>query len=142
MPPPCLFTGPVLNPTGDVAVCEGSVAVFNCSFTNGTFPFFELNRTDVVMYKILNVTSSWSGTVLHLEVPGAPWSNDAIIKCVVSGIASEPAVLHVQGTDQTDDLRGKGRERNGNGWDRNGERGMGMEGGEENGEPMPLYIVI
>ena len=93
----CLSTGPVLNPTGDVAVCKGSVAVLNCIYTDGTFPHFTLNNTDVSQY---NVTVTESGTFLHLEVPGAPWSNNAIIRCDVSGIASEPAVLHVQGTDQ------------------------------------------
>ncbi|KAL5508959.1 hypothetical protein EMCRGX_G004231 [Ephydatia muelleri] len=86
-----------MNRTGDVVVCEGSVATFYCSYIDGSFPHFMLNGTGVSKYSHLNVTSSWSGTVLHLEVPGEPWSNNAIIQCVVSGISSDPAVLHVQG---------------------------------------------
>ena len=87
-----------MDPTGDVAVCEGSVATFHCSYTDGMFPHFELNDTDVSKYSVLNVTFTQSGTVLYLKVPGEPWSDKAIIRCVVSGNASVPAVLHVQGT--------------------------------------------
>ena len=103
-----------MNRTGDVVVCEGSVATFYCSYIDGSFPHFTLNGTEVSKYSHLNVTSSWSGTVLHLEVPGEPWSNNAIIQCVVGGISSDPAVLHVQGTGVESltgykCLRGKGR---------------------------------
>eukprot|EP00731_Ephydatia_muelleri_P037932 Em0602g1a len=67
------------------------------NYTDGTFPHFELNDTDVSKYNALNVTLTQSGTVLYLKVPGEPWSDKAIIRCVVSGNASVPAVLHVQG---------------------------------------------
>eukprot|EP00731_Ephydatia_muelleri_P011360 Em0006g254a len=86
-----------MDPTGDVAVCKGSVATFHCSYTDGMFPHFELNDTDVSMYSVLNVTFTHSGTNLYLKVPGELWSDKAIIRCVVSGNASVPAVLHVQG---------------------------------------------